>query len=1333
MAIDGLPFMMAPLDTPWSKADAARERELLRYFEPPDSTAKPPAKATRHNLSIETEDALTANAPSSPETTLTALAQLCALRLNGEHLSPSLHSHSTAELIHPSIFSIESNGQVSNIPDVRQIRRMLIPGISVIGKETQYFIAEATKTLDLIDNQVSDAEGDALWFGCGSVDKSGRLCERTIELPASHCFTVTDLSQDERFNQLPFVTGPPHFRFYAGTPLTTRNGVNIGSLFILDDMIRPRLTLAQERFLGTIAATITSHMEVNREAEERRKVLRMAKGLNAFVEGKRSFDPGNEVDTSTIRPVDEASYDTENGLANIEGAHKATFSRAASLLDDSLSLRNHGGVVFLDTVIGPQHMAVRRTERKDFEPGSESDAKESPRKSRREQLRDRYDHASERSTEDRIEKKMAEVISSSCSRLTEGTSTGRSFTPPDEQILQSLLKHYPRGKVWIFDGAEGLLTSEEDDTPSADSAANGEQGRRRVYRKQAEKEILKQCFPNVYELIFVPLWDAGTSRWFSGCFCWRTSVNRKFSIEAELQFVTAFGNSIMAEISRLGSIYESRQKGDFIGSISHELRSPLHGILGSCEFLAETDFDTFQSSLVDTISSCGRTLLDTIEHILDFSKINSFERNWRNARKPKTGHRPSINESTRRTVAKDAPPLMSIFAVTDVAAIVEEVVEGVYAGQVYRDFGSADITDVSAGQRGRTADRGLSMSHQSQLGGLVEQKSFKNIEVILNIEQGEYCFATQPGALRRIIMNVFGNSLKYTTAGEIMVRLRLEVPEALSDVQAKNRILDITVTDTGKGISSDYLRTSLYTAFSQEDVLANGTGLGLSIVRSIVSMLDGTIDIKSHVGQGTEVQIRIPLSREAGGDTPSTPSSAGSQPQENSVTALQTDYPTKGVSIYRPDRDDASAEHEIETIKMATYYITNWLTLQVKPDPQAIGTDVVVVGEHDLPELLKQLPPGPAVVVLCTTTHRLQVAQSLYRGAIEFMSTPFGPYKLAKAIRSSLEKANELAAGRTPQLRPTRHGSRISESDSVLPGFESVSLGTDNEDTPMQVQTNGIVTASQSSNARMALNTPSSGASTESRNGFPFPIHSSSNHSGNESPHSAFGDMMRQDSSRPTLSSRKTEPVFRPTFAYTSALTKQGQLATVNAHEKREKTVNHPSAPKPEPSSTEAQQQPDPVLHKDSSIEKRPPRLLLVDDNKINLRLLETFMRKRKYQFVDSVADGSLAVEAAKIQEQGYDIIFMDLSMPVMNGFEATRAIRDLELERNRDPTTQPLKPAMIIALTGLASGRDHGEAFACGVDLCQFSHLYTGFDRLTGYGRYDETRLFQGSGSFVG
>lgn len=73
---------MEKLGSPWLKTDAARERELFRYFDPPEPTAKAPTKASQYNLSIGNDDPLRSSPPSSPETTLTALAQLCALRLN---------------------------------------------------------------------------------------------------------------------------------------------------------------------------------------------------------------------------------------------------------------------------------------------------------------------------------------------------------------------------------------------------------------------------------------------------------------------------------------------------------------------------------------------------------------------------------------------------------------------------------------------------------------------------------------------------------------------------------------------------------------------------------------------------------------------------------------------------------------------------------------------------------------------------------------------------------------------------------------------------------------------------------------------------------------------------------------------------------------------------------------------------------------------------------------------------------------------------------------------------------------------------------------------------
>lgn len=61
---------LTPLDTSSSKIDSVRELELYRYFQPPESPKQ--------------QDTLNVHAASSPNTTLTALAQLCALRLHAK-------------------------------------------------------------------------------------------------------------------------------------------------------------------------------------------------------------------------------------------------------------------------------------------------------------------------------------------------------------------------------------------------------------------------------------------------------------------------------------------------------------------------------------------------------------------------------------------------------------------------------------------------------------------------------------------------------------------------------------------------------------------------------------------------------------------------------------------------------------------------------------------------------------------------------------------------------------------------------------------------------------------------------------------------------------------------------------------------------------------------------------------------------------------------------------------------------------------------------------------------------------------------------------------------
>jgi signal transduction histidine kinase len=90
--------------------------------------------------------------------------------------------------------------------------------------------------------------------------------------------------------------------------------------------------------------------------------------------------------------------------------------------------------------------------------------------------------------------------------------------------------------------------------------------------------------------------------------------------------VRTFSHSLLAELSRIETALADQVKSTFISSISHELRTPLHGILAGSEFLQSTDLSTFQQEMTETIEVAGRTLLDTVDHILEYSKMSSTMR-----------------------------------------------------------------------------------------------------------------------------------------------------------------------------------------------------------------------------------------------------------------------------------------------------------------------------------------------------------------------------------------------------------------------------------------------------------------------------------------------------------------------------------------------------------------------------------------------------------------------------------------------------------------------------------------------------------------------------------
>ena len=101
-------------------------------------------------------------------------------------------------------------------------------------------------------------------------------------------------------------------------------------------------------------------------------------------------------------------------------------------------------------------------------------------------------------------------------------------------------------------------------------------------------------------------------------------------------------------------------------------------------------------------------------------------------------------------------------------------------------------------------------------------------------------------------------------------------------------------------------------------------------------------------------------------------------------------------------------------------------------------------------------------------------------------------------------------------------------------------------------------------------------------------------------------------------------------------------------------------------------------------------KVLIVEDSPDNLLLVTTYLKDPKFQ-LDTAENGEIAV--AKFKSRKYDVVLMDVEMPVMDGYEATRAIRKWEDEENRSPTP-------IIALTAYAFAEDVARSKEAGCDL---------------------------------
>ena len=237
----------------------------------------------------------------------------------------------------------------------------------------------------------------------------------------------------------------------------------------------------------------------------------------------------------------------------------------------------------------------------------------------------------------------------------------------------------------------------------------------------------------------------------------------------------------------------NRAKSEFLATISHELRTPMNGVIGMTDLMLETELNPQQADYMGAVKTSAESLLKIINQVLDFSRIEAD-------RLAIDRHHFKLRDLMQET--------MAIFSI-----------QGKTAGLQIQSSIADDLPDDFVGDAER---------------------------------------------IRQIIVNLMGNSFKFTQEG----RIDLLVRRKPTSVDGLIR-LHFEVRDTGIGLPKHGIE-ELFSAFTQADMSSTrtyeGTGLGLAICKKLVELMGGKIWCENNHPSGCSFHFTLDLQEAASGD-----------------------------------------------------------------------------------------------------------------------------------------------------------------------------------------------------------------------------------------------------------------------------------------------------------------------------------------------------------------------------------------------------------------------------------------------------------------------------------
>jgi signal transduction histidine kinase/DNA-binding response OmpR family regulator len=279
-----------------------------------------------------------------------------------------------------------------------------------------------------------------------------------------------------------------------------------------------------------------------------------------------------------------------------------------------------------------------------------------------------------------------------------------------------------------------------------------------------------------------------------------------------------------------------------------------------------------------------------------------------------------------------------------------------------------------------------------------------------------------PSRLRQVLTNLVGNAIKFTSAGEVVLKVQLQTENET------DQVLLFTVSDTGVGIPPEKQKL-IFDPFTQADASTTrkygGTGLGLTICSRLVTLMGGRIWVESKVGRGTQIGFTMPY-RSPKSQAPSKATAPNELPAGIKLLVVD-DNRTNRQLLEATLRRWKMVPTCVESSNQA---VAELRAARESTEPYALVLTDAHIPDNDGFDLVNHIRRVPelattCVMMLTSAGYREQMERSKLVGASAHVLKPIRQSELREAIARSLrgERSSPEIPSQTANSLPSRQAS----------------------------------------------------------------------------------------------------------------------------------------------------------------------------------------------------------------------------------------------------------------------------------------------------------------------